>query len=576
MANCGIVSGYHDEMRDRGYILLIPLAALLAVLPLILHGASCGHDFGFHVRNWLEVGAQWKQSVLIPRWDFTAAWDSGSPRFVFYPPLSWSIGAVLGLILPWSAVPTIFIWLALTGCGLTMYRICCEWTTSNNALIAACFYMVHPYMLFTFYERAAYAELLAAAWIPLLFLGILRSRLTVSAIALPISLLWLTNDPAAVIGCYSFALLGLMRVGFLYRRERRVRACLEEAATIAAGAVLGIGLAGFYIVPATVEQHWVQITMPFVRGVRYQDNFAFSQIGNASHDAILRTASLCGVALIAMSGIFFAIRLWIGRLHGKQTLSKGDSRRFTVLGALAVLTCVVAFLLTSPSAFLWRHVPELKFLQFPWRFCAILGATAAALLALAMRRVRLHVFAATATAMALTMVFTLVGDHDLRQTCQAESAYGLPGIVRDFYHGGEYDPTDEYPPHGANMLAIQHSNPIYWLAVHPTDPTPGAAHNYSINLQRRLHFAVTSPSPGFVVLSIRDYPAWKTSVNGLNVVSHPHRADGLIVLPIASGVSKIDVRYVFTTDYIAGLIFTVLSAALLFWVWWRRERTVVS
>src|ERR1035441_7276615 len=79
--------------------------------------------------------------------------------------------------------------MALTCCGLTMYRLACEWTSSGNALIAAAFYMGHPYMLFTFYERAAYAELLAAAWIPLLLLSVLRPRLTLPGIALPICLL---------------------------------------------------------------------------------------------------------------------------------------------------------------------------------------------------------------------------------------------------------------------------------------------------------------------------------------------------------------------------------------------------
>src|ERR1035437_9426553 len=232
-------------MRDRRHFVLIPLAALLAVLPLILRGTSCGHDFGFHLRNWLEVSSQWKQGVLFPHWEFTAAWNSGEPRFVFYPPLSWSIGALLGLLLPWVAVPTTYIWLALMFCGLTMYRLACQWTTPSNALIAAALYMVHPYMLFTFYERAAYAELLAAAWIPLLLLAILRPRLTLPSIAVPIGLLWLTNAPAAVMGCYTFALLGMIRIVSTYRSAQGSQIAPREAAKILAGAILGIGLAAF-------------------------------------------------------------------------------------------------------------------------------------------------------------------------------------------------------------------------------------------------------------------------------------------------------------------------------------------
>ena len=552
-------------MRDRRQLILLPLAALLAVLPLMLEGPSCGHDFEFQLRNWLEVGSQWKQGVLLPRWDFTAAWNSGEPRFVFYPPLSWTIGALLGLLLPWVAVPTTYIWLALMSCGFTMYRLACQWTTSSNALIAAAFYMVHPYMLFTFYERAAYAELLAAAWIPLLLLAILRPRLTLPGIAVPIGLLWLTNAPAAVMGCYTFALLGAIRVISTYRSAQGSQIALREAAKMAAGAILGIGLAAFYVLPAAIEQRWVQINMPFIRGVRYQDNFLFGHLGDASHDAILRTASLSGVALLVLTGVFIAIALHSGSQKPKLAPAESGTRKRTIL-ALAVLTCFIAFLLTSPSSVFWRHIPELIFLQFPWRFCAILGATAAALLALAIPRIELHPAAALAIVLAMTLAPTLCGNYFFRQPCYPAAT--VPSLVVNFYNGGHYDPTDEYTPIGADPEALQHSNPASWIAATPTDPAPQtAAGDYSIELARRLHFYVSTHVSRFIVLSLRDYPAWRITVNGTSIGSRPRRKDGLIVLPIASGISKIDIIYAHTPDQVAGWIITALSAASLLFAW---------
>src|SRR5438445_676804 len=35
---------------------------------------------------------------------------------------------------------------------------------------------------------------------------------------------------------------------------------------------------------------------------------------------------------------------------------------------LLALACASSFLVLSPSAFLWRHLPKLRFLQFPWRW----------------------------------------------------------------------------------------------------------------------------------------------------------------------------------------------------------------
>lgn len=551
-------------MRGDRQLIFIPIVALVAVSPLILKGPSCGHDFEFHMRNWLEVSSQWKQGVILPHWDFTAAWNSGEPRFVFYPPVSWSIGALLGLMLPWGAVPTTFIFLALLGCGLTMYRLTCEWTSSSNALIAAAFYMVQPYMLFTFYERAAYAELLAAAWIPLLILGVLRPRLTIAGIAIPICLLWLTNDPAAVMGSYALGLLGVTRVAYAYRNTRDSRRALREAINIGAGGTLGIGLAGFYVLPATIEQHWVQINMPFLRGVRYQDNFSFGSIGDPSHDVILRTASLCGVALLVVAGVSFAVAF--RSLSGDRKISSvQNSEQKLSLFALAVLACFSAFLLTSASAVLWRHLPELRFLQFPWRFCAILGATTAALLALAISRSSPRPAVAMVIACALTLSFTLGGNRLFRQACYPNVS--TQGQVAGFYHGGEYDPTDEYTPVGSEALAVQHSNPASWIADRPADPAPETgADDYSVALARRLHFDVSSLVPRFLVVSLRDYPAWKISVNGAPVANLPHRPDGLIVIPIPSGRSKIDIAYSHTPDQVAGWIITALSVALLFFV----------
>jgi hypothetical protein len=114
---------------------------------------------------------------------------------------------------------------------------------------------------------------------------------------------------------------------------------------------------------------------------------------------------------------------------------------------------------------------------------------------------------------------------------------------------------------------------MHWIAVHPTDPVPQTGASYSTDLAHRLHFNVSSPMPGFVVLSLRDYPAWRITVNGGPVGARPRRNDGLIVLPINSGVSKVDITYARTPDQTAGWMISAFSGALLLFIWWKRERT---
>ena len=55
-----------------------------------------------------------------------------------------------------------------------MYRLAREWLRAPDALFAAVFYAFNPYHLLIAYWRSAYAELLAAALLPLLLLCLLR------------------------------------------------------------------------------------------------------------------------------------------------------------------------------------------------------------------------------------------------------------------------------------------------------------------------------------------------------------------------------------------------------------------
>ena len=74
--------------------------------------------------------------------------------------------------------------------------------------------------------------------------------------------------------------------------------------------------------------------------------------------------------------------------------------------------------------------------------------------------------------------------------------------------------------------------------------------------------ATERSAAGFAVLRVMDYPAWRVTVNGAPVDTRPRRDDGLMVVPVAAGVSQIEVRYGATRDVWAGRILTLTAAIL--------------
>ncbi|MFZ1138214.1 MAG: 6-pyruvoyl-tetrahydropterin synthase-related protein [Candidatus Sulfotelmatobacter sp.] len=356
-------------------LLAIGAAAFAVEIPFFFLGTPSGHDVEFHLYSWLEVVSQWKHGVFYPRWAALAHFGYGEPRFVFYPPASWTLGAALSAIFPWTVGSSIYIWIVLVAAGVSMFVLARRWLDRRDAIFVAVLYAVNPYHLVIVYWRSAFAELLASCLVPLLLLFVLKAvdegRRVIVPLALVLAAAWLTNAPAAVMVHYSMALL---LVFFAWQR-RSPRLLFVAAAAVALGACLS----AFYLLPAIYEQRWINIAEAVSAGSRPADNFLFVHTTDADHDAFNRIISWVAVfemaVILAAAGVS---KVWMST-HWREI----KRELWTALLGWAIACSVLMFPL---SAVLWKVLPKVQFMQFPWRWLLCLSMVFSIFVAVGMRR----------------------------------------------------------------------------------------------------------------------------------------------------------------------------------------------
>jgi hypothetical protein len=532
-------------------LLAIGAAAFAVEIPFFFFGTPSGHDVEFHLYSWLEVLAQWKQGIVYPRWAAMANFAYGEPRFVFYPPASWTLGAALSAVVPWTIVSCVYIWIALLAAGVAMFLLARRWLNRSEAMFAAALYVVNPYHLVIVYWRSAFAELLASCLVPLLLLFVLRAadedsgvdkfswRRAIVPLALVLAAAWLTNAPAAVMIHYSLALL----VVFFAWQRRSPRVLLVGACAVALGACL----AAFYLLPAVYEQRWVDIAQAVSAGSRPVDSFLFSHTPDADHDAFNRIVSW--VAVLESLGIFVAVcvaRPWRPRLETQRSL-------WNVLLGWAIACGVVMLPL---SALLWKFLPKLEFMQFPWRWLLCLSMIFCLLVTIGLRRWWWR------AAVLLVAILVVVAAGHRFQTPWWDSADDLREMQDNMEAGTGYEGVEEYTPLGAEVEALDKN--ARNVTVEGT--ARAAIHVQRWDAESRM-FTAEMSAADWLTLRLFRYPAWRVEVNGRVVETAARAETGQMLVPVTAGMNQVEISLARTWDRAVGGWISLLTAMLvMIWI----------
>src|ERR1700687_2365372 len=372
----------------RGWLLALGVSlvtSLLVIAPFFWLGNASGHDFGFHAASWVDVAGQWREGIVFPRWAEWANHGFGEPRFIFYPPLSWMLGAALSFVVPWNAVPGIFIALVQIMAGLCSFALARRFLPGRRALLGAACYAANPYALLVVSMRSDFAELLACALMPVAVLaalqlcGLVENQQrsvprTIAFFAMAFAAVWLSNAPAAVMASYSMALV--------FAWAALAKKSWRPLRRGAAGLALGLALTSFYLLPAAYEQRWVNIGQVLSSGLQPSDNFLYTMINDPEHNLFNWIASSVAMLLIVMTGI--------AGIAAYRGLKKEEEReeRERLWRVMLLLSVAATLLMGRPSSILWELLPKLRFVQFPWRWMAILAVPYSYYLATALARRR--------------------------------------------------------------------------------------------------------------------------------------------------------------------------------------------
>lgn len=351
------------------YLLLIAACALVLTAPASINGYLSGHDHPVHIKWYTHFSSQLFNGELYPRWLAGMNAGMGSPAFFFYGPIPYYMTAFIDVVTPLSNIPHILglsVALALFLSGLTFFLWIRGAVDHVAALAGSLVYMALPYhVLIDVYERFAFAEVWAFAWMPLILMSTERIgqglRYGIITFAVTYSLLVLTHLPTTLI----FSPLPAFYLLYICPRHL----WLHRITTFIAAAGLGISLSSLYLATAMLTQGHISIETMTKGSYQAIQNFLFygPRYELADAEYIKYWVLLSQVTLVAISVAVAGYLVVWGKNYGNQPL----------LFWLGV--SIVTVLMTTPiSRFIWNTVSILQSIQFPARFNVVLTVSAAA------------------------------------------------------------------------------------------------------------------------------------------------------------------------------------------------------
>ena len=361
-----------SRLPDLFFVLGIIILSFFACIALLNGKLISTHDKISPIIRLASVYHFFGDGQFLVRWVPDLRFGYGGPLFNFYPPFFYYLSCVLAFagvdLIDAFNYTCILLWI---GSGLTMYLYAKEFFGKYGAFIAAIAYVYVPYHIVDLYVRGAVAEFTAFPLFPLILWSFYKQArkpdlLYIVTGAVSLGLLLTSHNIMALI----FTPVAFTYIFFLCATlpENRIKALFYNLASL----VLAIALAAFFWLPAIIEKKYTHMSHMTSGYLSYQNHFVYlrqlfySKWGYGPSVLGLEDAMSFQIGFVHIFMTIASIFL-VGKFLKKSKTAGAHVIFFLAIGLITV------FFTTALSSVLWKILPLIKFVQFPWRFLSIVA-----------------------------------------------------------------------------------------------------------------------------------------------------------------------------------------------------------
>lgn len=317
-----------------------------------------------------EMDKCWQDFQIPCRWVPDAGYEYGYPQFNYYPPSVYYIAEVLHKV-GFQFIDSVKILFAAGYIlsAVAMFLLVSEFLDNFSGLTSALIYTYVPYKAVEVYVRGAMSEFWSLVFYPLIFWAVYKLIKTskakfVALLAISLGLLLTTHLLMSMI----FSISAVVWTVYWLIKEKK----MKEIFKVILGVFLGIGLAAFFVLPVIFEKQYAH-TETLTEGyfgylqhfVNFYKLFLSREWGYGSSGFINEKLNLStGI----VQWIFGLITVGVA---GFFTVFKKKSEYASLALVLGGLELFTLFMIHVKSTFIWKALPFLSILQFPWRFLTV-------------------------------------------------------------------------------------------------------------------------------------------------------------------------------------------------------------